>query len=415
MKFDTALLHGNFNGDATTGATLTPIYQSSAFGQDTAEHIEKIFHNQAPGFAYTRINNPTIAAFENRITYLEGGIATVATSSGMAAISTTLLSILSSGDEIVSKASVYGGTLDFYKDLEQFGIKTRYVKDITKEELAKVVNEHTKVVFAETIGNPKLDVTDIKAAAEAVHSYGLPFVLDNTTATTYIVKGIEFGADIVINSASKYINGNSNSISGLITDSGHYKWTEEKFPVMKDYLQYKAFAFIAKLRNDTFRNLGCCVSPMNAYYNSLGIETLSLRMERHCANALKLASALEGAEGISTVTYPMLESSPYYELAKTQLGGKGGGIFTMRLYSKERAFAFINKLKYAINITNIGDTKTLVIHPSSTINAHSDKEEQENAGVYEDLIRVSVGIEDADDLIADFKEALDYVNKELPV
>jgi O-acetylhomoserine (thiol)-lyase len=391
-----------------------PIYQSSAFGQDTAEHIEKIFHNTAPGFAYTRISNPTVASFENRITYLEGGVASVATSSGMAAISTVLLSILSSGDEIVSKSSIYGGTLDLFKDLEQFGIKTRIIEDVTKEELERVVNEHTKAVFAETIGNPMLDVTDIKAASELIHSYNLPFILDNTTATTYIVRGIELGADIIINSASKYINGSSNSISGIITDSGNYKWTKEMYPTMADYVKFGKFAFTAKLRNDTFRNLGCCVSPMNAYYNSIGLETLSLRMERQCSNALALAKAMQGLEGVDEVNYPMLETSKYYELAKSQLGGKGGGIFTLRLGSKERAFAFINRLKFAINITNIGDTKTLVIHPSSTIFVHSDKAEQEAAGVYEDSIRVSVGIEDIEDLVADFKQALEYVNKELP-
>ncbi|MEI3163712.1 MAG: PLP-dependent transferase [Lachnospirales bacterium] len=412
MKYNTALLHGNFNGEANTGATLIPVYQSSAFGQDTAEHIEKIFHNKAPGFAYSRISNPTVASFENRITYLEGGIGSVATSSGMAAIASAFLNILSSGDEIVSKSSVFGGTLDLFKDLEKFGVKTRFVEDITEEELNKVVNENTKVVFAETIGNPKLDVVDIKKASDLIHSFNLPFILDNTTATTYLVKAIDLGADIIINSSSKYINGSSNSISGVITDSGNYKWTAEKHTAMADYIKYGKFAFIAKLRNDTFRNLGCCLSPTNAFYNTLGLETLSLRMERHCDNALKLAESLEGLEGVKAVIYPLLKSSPYYDITNSQFNGKGGGIFTLRLYSKERAFAFINQLKYGINITNIGDTKTLVIHPSSTIYAHSNEEEQAKAGVYEDLIRVSVGIEDIDDLIEDFKNALDYVNKE---
>ncbi len=415
MKYNTALLHGNFNGEANTGATLIPVYQSSAFGQDTAEHIEKIFHNKAPGFAYSRISNPTVASFENRITYLEGGIGSVATSSGMAAIASAFLNILSSGDEIVSKSSVFGGTLDLFKDLEKFGVKTRFVEDITEEELKKVVNENTKVVFAETIGNPKLDVVDIKKASDLIHSFNLPFILDNTTATTYLVKAIDLGADIIINSSSKYINGSSNSISGVITDSGNYKWTAEKHTAMADYIKYGKFAFIAKLRNDTFRNLGCCLSPTNAFYNTLGLETLSLRMERHCDNALKLAESLEGLEGVKAVIYPLLKSSPYYDITNSQFNGKGGGIFTLRLYSKERAFAFINQLKYGINITNIGDTKTLVIHPSSTIYAHSNEEEQAKAGVYEDLIRVSVGIEDIDDLIEDFKNALDYVNKEFPL
>ena len=394
MKYDTSLLHGNFKGDAGTGATLVPVYQSSAFGQETAEQIEKIFHNKAAGFAYTRISNPTTASFENRITYLEGGIASVAVSSGMAAISATFLNILSSGDEIISKNSIFGGTLDLFKDFENLGIKIHLIDEITEDEMKKYV-----------------DVTDVKKASEIVHSFGLPFILDNTTATTYLVKGIDLGADIIINSASKYINGNSNSISGVITDSGNFKWTVEKYPIMKDYVKFGKFAFSAKLKNDTFRNLGCCVSPMNSYYNSLGLETLSLRMERHCSNALALAESLEGLDGVREVVYPMLKSSHYYDIANSQFNGKGGGILTLRLFTKERAFAFINQLKYAINITNIGDTKTLVIHPSSTIYAHSNEEEQIKAGVYDDLIRVSVGIEDIEDLKQDFKDALDYVNK----
>ena len=410
MKFNTELLHGNFSGDETTGATLTPIFQSSAFGQKSAEQIEKIFHNQAPGFAYSRISNPTVAAFESRITYLEEGIGSVATSSGMAAITATFLNILQSGDEIISTSSVFGGTLDLFRDLENFGIKVCFIDSITKENLDMTVTENTKAVFAETIGNPKLDVTDIRKSAELIHSYNLPFILDNTTATACLVRGINLGADIIINSSSKYINGSSNSISGIITDSGNYKWTADRYPSMKEYVQFGKFAFIAKLRNDTFRNIGCCLSPMNAYFNAIGLETLSLRMERHCQNALRLAEFFENQDGIRAVNYPLLKSSPYSDTAMSQFKGKGGGIFTIRLYTKERAFDFINHLKYAVNITNIGDTKTLVIHPASTIYAHSTQAEQEKAGVYDDLIRVSVGIEDIEDLLEDFGEALKYVN-----
>lgn len=410
MKFNTALLHGNFSGDETTGATLTPIFQSSAFGQKSAEQIEKIIHNQAPGFAYSRISNPTVAAFESRITYLEEGIGSVATSSGMAAITATFLNILQSGDEIISTSSVFGGTLDLFRDLENFGIKVCFIDSITKENLDMTVTENTKAVFAETIGNPKLDVTDIRKSAELIHSYNLPFILDNTTATACLVRGINLGADIIINSSSKYINGSSNSISGIITDSGNYKWTADRYPSMKEYVQFGKFAFIAKLRNDTFRNIGCCLSPMNAYFNAIGLETLSLRMERHCQNALRLAEFFENQDGIRAVNYPLLKSSPYSDTAMSQFKGKGGGIFTIRLYTKERAFDFINHLKYAVNITNIGDTKTLVIHPASTIYAHSTQAEQEKAGVYDDLIRVSVGIEDIGDLLEDFGEALKYVN-----
>lgn len=410
VKFNTALLHGGANGDSATGATLTPIYQSSAFGHESAEQIEKIFHNRAPGYAYTRISNPTVAAFESRITYLEGGIGSAAAASGMAAISAAFLNILQSGDEIISTASVFGGTLDLFRNLEHFGIKVRFVDEITKEKLDAAVSEKTKAVFAETIGNPKLDVTNIKEAAELIHGYNLPFILDNTTATPCLVRGISLGADIIINSSSKYINGSSNSISGIITDSGNFKWTAEKYPSMAEYIKFGKFAFISKLRNDTLRNLGCCLSPMNAFFNVLGIETLSLRMERHCNNALKLAELLENADGVRSVNYPLLKSNPCYDIAQKQFDGKGGGIFTIRLYTKERAFAFINQLKYAVNITNIGDTKTLVIHPASTIYAHSSEDEREKAGVYEDMIRVSVGIEDIEDLCEDFSAALNYVN-----
>lgn len=413
MKFDTALLHGGAKTDAQTGATLTPIYQSSAFAKESAEQIEKVFHNEAPGYAYSRISNPTIAAFENRITYLEGGIGSVATSSGMSAISVALLNILQSGDEIISMTSVFGGTLDLLRSLKSYGITTRFVDEITEETLSANVTNKTKAIFAETIGNPKLNVLDIKKCADLIHAHNLPFILDNTSATVYLVKSIDHGADIVINSSSKYINGSSNSIGGVITDSGNFLWTKEKYPWVKDYERLGKFAFIAKLRNDTFRNIGACQSPFNAYLNTLGLETLSLRMERCCRNAYQLAEALENLDGVREVNYPLLKSSPYYETAMKQFSGKGGGIFTIRLFTKERAFAFINKLQFAYNLTNIGDTKTLVVHPASTIYAHSDEEARISAGVYNDTVRVSVGIEDIEDLKADFISALEQINSEL--
>ena len=415
MKFDTALLHGGVKIDAETGATLTPIYQSSAFAKESAEHIEKVFNNQAAGFAYSRISNPTVAAFENRITYLEGGIGSVATSSGMSAISVALLNILQSGDEIISMSSVFGGTLDLLRSLESYGIKARFVDEITEETLRANVTGKTKAVFAETIGNPKLNVVDIRKCAGLIHSYNLPFILDNTSATVYLVKGIEHGADIIINSSSKYINGSSNSIGGVITDSGNFNWAAKKYPSLKEYEKLGKFAFTAKLRNDTYRNIGACQSPINAYLNTLGLETLSLRMERCCQNSFQLAKTLENLDGVRNVNYPLLKSSPHYETAIRQFSGKGGGIFTIRLYTKERAFAFINKLQYAYNLTNIGDTKTLVVHPASTIYAHSDETARISAGVYEDTVRVSVGIEDIDDLKADFISALEQINNELPV
>lgn len=410
MRFNTALLHGDFRGDKNTGATQTPIYQSSAFEHASAETLEKIFNNMAPGFSYSRISNPTIEAFEKRMTALEGGVASVACSSGMAAITNAFTNILQSGDEIVCSASLYGGSIDLFRDLESFGIKTHYVNNNDVEQFRAATNENTKLYFAETIGNPRLDVTDIRLIADEAHRAGVPFIVDNTVATAYLIKPIEYGADIVVNSTSKYVNGNSNSISGVITDSGNFKWDIIKYPGMKDFKKYGPYAYTAKLRNGIYRNTGACLSPQNAFYNILGIETLGIRMERVCSNAMILAKYLNDNYDNLSVNYPGLENSEFYDIAKKELSNGYGGIITIRTGSKEKAFKFINALQIPLNVSNIGDTKTLVIHPSSTISAHSTEEEKKIAGVYDDLVRISVGIEDVQDLIEDFTQALEAAN-----
>ena len=410
MRFNTALLHGDFRGDKNTGATQTPIYQSSAFEHANAETLEKIFNNMAPGFSYSRISNPTIEAFEKRMTVLEGGVASVACSSGMAAITNAFTNILQSGDEIVCSASLYGGSIDLFRDLESFGIKTHYVNNNDVEQFRAATNENTKLYFAETIGNPRLDVTDIRLIADEAHRAGVPFIVDNTVATAYLIKPIEYGADIVVNSTSKYVNGNSNSISGVITDSGNFKWDIIKYPGMKDFKKYGPYAYTAKLRNGIYRNTGACLSPQNAFYNILGMETLGIRMERVCSNAMILATYLNDNYGNLSVNYPGLENSEFYNIAKKELNNGFGGIITIRTGSKEKAFKFINALQIPLNVSNIGDTKTLVIHPSSTISAHSTEEEKKIAGVYDDLVRISVGIEDVQDLIEDFTQALKAAN-----
>ena len=410
MRFNTALLHGDFRGDKNTGATQTPIYQSSAFEHASAETLEKIFNNMAPGFSYSRISNPTIEAFEKRMTVLEGGVASVACSSGMAAITNAFTNILQSGDEIVCSASLYGGSIDLFRDLESFGIKTHYVNNNDVEQFRAATNENTKLYFAETIGNPRLDVTDIRLIADEAHRAGVPFIVDNTVATAYLIKPIEYGADIVVNSTSKYVNGNSNSISGVITDSGNFKRDIIKYPGMKDFKKYGPYAYTAKLRNRIYRNTGACLSPQNAFYNILGIETLGIRMERVCSNAMILAKYLNDNYDNLSVNYPGLENSEFYDIAKKELNNGFGGIITIRTGSKEKAFKFINALKIPLNVSNIGDTKTLVIHPSSTISAHSTEEEKKIAGVYDDLVRISVGIEDVQDLIEDFTQALKAAN-----
>ncbi len=407
MEFNTALLHGDFLGDKNTGSTVTPIYQSSAFCHSSAEELEKIFHNQAPGFSYTRISNPTIDAFEKRMTALEGGIASVACASGMAALFNAFCNILQAGDEIVSSASLYGGSIDLFRDLEAFGITTRYVENNNWEQFEAATNEHTRLYFAETIGNPRLDVTDIRTLSEIAHKHGVPLIIDNTVATAYLVKPLEQGADIVMNSTSKYINGNSDAISGVITDSGKFKWDTDKYPGMKDFKKFGPYAYTAKLRNGLFRNTGACLAPQNAFLNIIGIETLGLRMERICYNAIKLAEFFQNEYSDITVNYPGLESSKWHDIAVSQLKNGFGGIITIRTGSKERAFKIMNALKLPLIISNIGDTKTLVIHPESTLNVHSTEEEKVTAGVFDDLIRVSVGIEDIKDLIEDFRQAIE--------
>ena len=404
MRFNTSLLHAGVQKEAN-GSTLPPVYQTRAFEQTSPTDLEKIFENKAPGFCYTRVGNPTVTAFENRITKLEGGIASIACASGMAALMNAFLNILRSGNEIVSSASLYGGTIDLFTDLEAFGITTRYVENNNWEQIEGAINEHTRLVFAETIGNPCLDVTDIEKLAEIAHAHELPLIVDNTTSTPYLIQVLKHGADIVVNSSSKYINGSSNSISGVLTDGGKFKWKKEKYPGLADYLKFGPMAFIAKLRNGLFRNTGACLAPVNAYLNVIGLETLGLRMERQCNNAAALAKWIEETYPDVTVNYPGLESSPWHVIAKKQFENGYGAILTLRVGSKKQAFDFIDSLNIAYTLSNIGDTKTLVIHPGSTISLHSTEKQKEDAGVFEDLIRVSVGIEDIEDLKEDFAQA----------
>lgn len=405
MNFNTRLLHEGVKKEPN-GATFPPIFQSSAFAQESAEDLAGIFGNKKMGYCYTRVANPTITAFEERITKLEGGMASVACASGMAAISNALLNILKAGDEIISSASLYGGTIDLFRDIEAFGITTKYVTNNNWDEIEAAFSEHTKLVFAETIGNPCLDVTDIDKLAEIAHSHGVPLIVDNTTATPYLIRAIEHGADIVVNSSSKYINGSSNSISGILTDSGHFKWDKEKYSVLGEYLKFGPMAYIAKMRSGLYRNMGTCLSPFNAYLNIIGLETLGLRMDRQCSNAYALAKWIEGNYKDIKVNYPGLKSSKWFNIANTILKNGYGAIFTIRVGSKERAFEVMNKLTIPYILSNIGDTKTLVVHPASTISLHSSEKELEDAGVYDDLIRISVGIEDVEDLIEDFRNAL---------
>lgn len=404
--FNTGLLHGT-NEKYPQGATQVPIYQSSAFRHDSAEDLEKIFDNKKMGFSYTRINNPTVESFEKRVTMLEDGIGSVACASGMAALTNAFLNILQAGDEIVAACGLYGGTVELFDDLKPFGISVKYVSENKPEAFEAEITEKTRLVFAETIGNPKLDVTDIQAVAEVAHKHDVPLIVDNTVATPYLIQPLKLGADIVVHSSSKYINGSSDAISGILVCGKGLKWDPDRYPGLAPYRKFGPFAYIAKLRNGLFRNTGACLAPQNAFLNNLGLETLGLRMQRQCDNALELARFLQSLGGDIEVNYPELEESPYHEIAKKQFRNGYGAIVTVRTGSKEKAFSIINSLKIPLIISNIGDTKTLVIHPESTIAAHISDEEKQQSGVFEDLIRISVGIEDIEDLKEDFKQAIE--------
>lgn len=404
--FNTGLLHGT-NEKYPQGATQVPIYQSSAFRHDSAEDLEKIFDNKKKGFSYTRINNPTVESFEKRVTMLEDGIGSVACASGMAALTNAFLNILQAGDEIVAACGLYGGTVELFDDLKPFGISVKYVSENKPEAFEAEITEKTRLIFAETIGNPKLDVTDIQAVAEVAHKHDVPLIVDNTVATPYLIQPLKLGADIVVHSSSKYINGSSDAISGILVCGKGLKWDPDRYPGLAPYRKFGPFAYIAKLRNGLFRNTGACLAPQNAFLNNLGLETLGLRMQRQCDNALELARFLQSLGGDIEVNYPGLEESPYHEIAKKQFRNGYGAIVTVRTGSKEKAFSIINSLKIPLIISNIGDTKTLVIHPESTIAAHISDEEKQQSGVFEDLIRISVGIEDIEDLKEDFKQAIE--------
>ncbi|MBR4760544.1 MAG: O-acetylhomoserine aminocarboxypropyltransferase/cysteine synthase [Lachnospiraceae bacterium] len=405
MEFNTTLLHGAAIARYPGREILPPISQVSAFRYESMEELEKVFLHKSMGYAYTRIGNPTISAFEQRLAELEGGAAAVCCSSGMSAITASLLAVCSSGDEIIASSGLYGGTIDLLRDLEKLGIHTVFTQQLTKEAVKELANEKTRVVFGELISNPAQRVLDVPSISEAAHERGIPLFVDATTATPYIARPLSLGADVVIHSTSKYLNGGGNAIGGVIIDGLSFPWDVNKHTALANFKKYGKRAFSVRLRTDIWENIGGCMAPVNAFFNYIGLDTLGLRMEKICKNADLLAHALEGIDGIS-VDYLTLESHPYHDFAGKYLGGHGGGILTIRAGSKEKAFLIINALKYAMIASNIGDLRTLVIHPASTLYIHSTREEMEAAGVYEDTIRVSVGIEDAEDLIVDFTNAI---------
>ena len=413
MRLSTALLHAGKTDPLKPDSTTPPIYQTSAYEYQDSEQHAKVCQGKAPGFVYTRLGNPTVAAFEQRMALLEGGVAAVATASGMAATFDVIANIARAGDHLVAAATLYGGTTELFENLRDFGIETDYVPVCTVEELERVVNDRTRVIFAETLSNPRLEVVDVEAVAKFAHERGIVFVVDNTVASPYLCRPLELGADLVVESSSKYINGHGNAISGVVVDSGRGPWRDpdhaDAYPAFAPWKKkFGPMAFVAKMRSGIFHNAGACLSPQNAFLNCMGLETLSVRMERACANAFKLARFFEDSGLVDEVRYPGLESDPNHGLAERQFGGRGfGAMVAIRVGSEERAFKVIDHLKYPLRVSNIGDTKTLVCHPASTIFCEIGEAEQVAAGVYPDSIRISVGIENGDDLVEDFKQALE--------
>ncbi len=414
---------GQETPDPTTGSRVVPIYQTASYVFKSTDHAANLFALKEFGNIYTRIMNPTNDAFEKRVAALEGGTGALAVASGQAAISLALLAITQVGDEIVSANNLYGGTYElFHYTFPKLGRKVIFVDSTRPEEFRQAINEKTRAIYAETIGNPKLDVLDFKAVSKIAHDAGLPFVVDNTVSVG-VVRPIDHGADIVVASATKFIDGHGNSIGGVIVDSGKFNWSNGKFPEFTEPdpsyhgLKYwDAFgnfpglgniAFIIKVRVQLLRDLGPSLSPFNAFLFLQGLETLALRMEKHSDNALQVAKHLQDHPAVAWVNYPGLESHPSHALAEKYLKGNYGAILGFGIKGGlEAGKTFIESLELFSHLANIGDSKSLVIHPASTTHQQLTPAEQKETGVTPDFIRLSVGIEDVEDIIADLDQAL---------
>jgi O-acetylhomoserine (thiol)-lyase len=422
-RFATLAVHAGQTPDPTTGSCATPIYQTASYAFKNAAHARRLFALEEEGNVYTRIMNPTNDVFEKRVAALEGGVAGLATASGMAAITLALITLASAGDEIVSTTSLYGGTYTLFRyTFERLGITVRFVDADDFDGLRAAINEKTRAVYAETLGNPKLDLVDIEKFAAIAHEHGLPFVIDNTVASPALLRPIEWGADIVVNSATKFLGGHGTTIAGVIVDSGKFDWAAsgrfqsftEADPSYHGLSFTEAFgpqAFIARARVQGLRDTGPALSPFSAFLLLQGIETLHLRMERHSQNGLAVARHLEQHPGVEWVNYPGLESSPYYKRAQKYLPNGQGGLISFGIKGGfEAGKKLIDALKLFTLLANIGDAKSLVIHPASTTHAQLSLEEQAAGGVTPEMVRLSVGIEDIRDLLADLDQAIEVAN-----
>ncbi|HEY4440390.1 MAG TPA: O-acetylhomoserine aminocarboxypropyltransferase/cysteine synthase [Candidatus Elarobacter sp.] len=417
--FDTVALHGGHDGDPTTKARAVPIYQTTSYNFDDTAHAARLFALQEFGNIYTRIMNPTTDVFEQRLAALEGGIGALAVASGQAAVIYSILNIARSGDHVVSSASLYGGTYNaFVHTLPRFGVEVTLVDPTDAGAVAAAIRPNTKAVFAETIGNPRVDVLDVEAFAKAAHDAGVPLIVDNTLATPYLLRPIEFGADVVVHSATKFIGGHGTTIGGAIVDSGKFDWTRGRFPDFTEpdpsyhglkYVEALGpLAYILKARVQLLRDVGAALSPFNAFLLLQGLETLGLRIERHSSNALRVAEFLAAHPKVRWVRYPGLPNDPAHARAEKYLPKGSGAIVTFGIAGgADEARAAIDRLELFSLLANVGDAKSLVIHPASTTHQQLTPADQIASGVSDDLIRLSVGIESIDDILSDLSRALD--------
>ena len=418
LGFDSIALHGGQKPDSATGARAVPIYQTTSFVFKDTTHAANLFALKEFGNIYSRIMNPTWDVLEQRVAALEGGVASLVAASGQAAETLAILNIASTGDQIVSSESLYGGTYNlFHYTLPKLGIATAFVDPSNPENFKRAITPKTRLVYAETLGNPKNDMLDIEAVAKIAHDAGVPLVIDNTVATPYLCRPFEWGADIVVHSMTKFLGGHGNSIGGIIVDSGKFNWANGKFPELvepdpsyhnlKFVETFGPLAYMIKVRVQLLRDIGAALSPFNAFLILQGVETLSLRVQRHCDNAMKVAQFLRSHSAVSWVNYPGLASHPTHALAKKYMPNGFGAILGFGIKGGMQAgIKFINALGLLSHLANLGDAKTLVIHPASTTHQQLSPAEQAATGVTEDFVRLSVGIESIEDILADIDQAL---------
>lgn len=421
QRIETKCLHAGYSADPATGSCAVPVYRTSSYVFRDTEHAENLFGLKELGNIYSRLMNPTTDVLEQRVAALEGGAAAVALASGTSAIFYSIINLAQAGDEIVASCTLYGGTYtQFNNILPQLGIKVHLVDPSDPQNFAKAITPKTKAVFTEVIGNPALNVTNIRAVADIAHEHGVPLIVDSTFTPPTLIRPIEHGADIVVHSLTKWLGGHGNGIGGIVVDSGKFDWTTGKHPLLSEPdpsyhgLRYahdlgdlNPVAYALRLRIVPLRNLGACISPDNAWNFIQGIETLPLRMERHCENALSVAKHLEASESVEWVSYPGLESHADHELAKSELENGFGAVVVFGIKGgKEAGRNFIEKLQLFKHLANVGDARSLAIHPASTTHSQLSEEQQAAGGITPELIRLSVGIEHIDDLLADIEQAL---------